>query len=186
MYWKYFQNIRTFTYQKTLLHKLLLLVFKIAESLQCIVILLHNYSDQSNHFQTSIPVTYSELSQTSMTKLFSKMLKGWKPLTSFVKSSILNAGQGSEYTSALFRTLSKDKLLSVKRYRFIKLEIEIIHSYSKFWQKRESYHWEKKKFPFHEDIGHVTTNTVMRLLMNKQMKTWSYKAIRCISEIYII
>ena len=33
----HFLNISTFTYQKTLLHPLLLLVFKIAESLQCIL-----------------------------------------------------------------------------------------------------------------------------------------------------
>ena len=33
----YFQNIHTFTYQKTLLQTLLLFVFKIVESLQCIV-----------------------------------------------------------------------------------------------------------------------------------------------------
>ena len=33
----HFQNIHTFTYQKTLLHTLLLLVFKIVESLQCIL-----------------------------------------------------------------------------------------------------------------------------------------------------
>ena len=32
-----FQNIYTFIYQKTLLHTLLLLDFKIAESLQCIL-----------------------------------------------------------------------------------------------------------------------------------------------------
>ena len=32
-----FQNIHTFTYQKALLHTLLLLVFKIVESLQCIL-----------------------------------------------------------------------------------------------------------------------------------------------------
>ena len=35
VYWIHFQNIHTFTYQKTLLHTLLLLVFKIVESLQC-------------------------------------------------------------------------------------------------------------------------------------------------------
>ena len=34
---KHFQNIHTFTYQTTLLHTLLLLVFKIVESLQCIL-----------------------------------------------------------------------------------------------------------------------------------------------------
>ena len=37
VYWIHFHNIHTFTYQKTLLHKLLLLVFKIIESLQCIL-----------------------------------------------------------------------------------------------------------------------------------------------------
>ena len=33
----HFQNIHTFIYQKALLHTLLLLVFKIIESLQCIL-----------------------------------------------------------------------------------------------------------------------------------------------------
>ena len=37
MYWINFQNIYTFTYKKTLLHKLLLRVFKIVENLQCIL-----------------------------------------------------------------------------------------------------------------------------------------------------
>ena len=35
VHWMHFQNIHTFTYQKTLLHALLLLVFKIVESLRC-------------------------------------------------------------------------------------------------------------------------------------------------------
>ena len=38
VYWIHFQNIHTFTNQKSWLHTLLLLVFKIVESLQC----LHN------------------------------------------------------------------------------------------------------------------------------------------------
>ena len=37
VYWIHFQNINTFTYQKTLFHTLLLLVSKIVESLQCIL-----------------------------------------------------------------------------------------------------------------------------------------------------
>ena len=37
VYWIHFQNIYTFTYQKTLLCTPLLLVFKIVESLQCIL-----------------------------------------------------------------------------------------------------------------------------------------------------
>ena len=37
LYWIHFQNIHTFAYQKTLLHTLLLLVFKMLENLQCIL-----------------------------------------------------------------------------------------------------------------------------------------------------
>ena len=37
VYWIHLQNIHTFTYQKTLVHKLLLLVFKNVESLHCIL-----------------------------------------------------------------------------------------------------------------------------------------------------
>ena len=37
VYWIHFQNIHTFTYQKILLHTLLLLVSTIDESLQCIL-----------------------------------------------------------------------------------------------------------------------------------------------------
>ena len=37
VYWIHFQNIHTFAYQKTLLHTLLLLVFKMLENLQCIL-----------------------------------------------------------------------------------------------------------------------------------------------------
>ena len=35
VYWIHFQNIHTFTYQKTLLHTLFCLFFKIVENLQC-------------------------------------------------------------------------------------------------------------------------------------------------------
>ena len=37
VYWIHFQSIHTFTYQKILLHTLLLLASKIVESLQCIL-----------------------------------------------------------------------------------------------------------------------------------------------------
>ena len=37
VYWINFKNIHTFTYQKTLLHTLLLLVFQIPERLRCIL-----------------------------------------------------------------------------------------------------------------------------------------------------
>ena len=43
-----FQNIYTFTYQKILLHAFLLLVFKIAESLQCILNYIHMEKDPTN------------------------------------------------------------------------------------------------------------------------------------------
>ena len=36
VYWIHFQNTHTFTYQKTLVDTLFLLVFKIAKNLQCI------------------------------------------------------------------------------------------------------------------------------------------------------
>ena len=42
-YWIHFQNTNTVTYQKTLLHTLLLFVFIIAESLQCILKSLLNW-----------------------------------------------------------------------------------------------------------------------------------------------
>ena len=37
LYWIYFQNIHTFTYQKTLLYKLFCLFLKFVKSLQCIL-----------------------------------------------------------------------------------------------------------------------------------------------------
>ena len=37
VYWRHLQNIHTFKYQKALLHTVLLLIFKIVESLQCIL-----------------------------------------------------------------------------------------------------------------------------------------------------
>ena len=40
MYWIHLQNIHAFTYQKKLLHTLLLLVFKIVKSLKCILIVV--------------------------------------------------------------------------------------------------------------------------------------------------
>ena len=68
LYWMHFQNIHTFTYQKTLLHTLLLLlIFKMVESIQCILnkkktyktgrILILDQSHQSingHHHLTSI------------------------------------------------------------------------------------------------------------------------------------
>ena len=47
------QNIYTFTYQKTLLHTLLLLPFKIVKSFQCILKLL-----EASCYHSSIPTNY--------------------------------------------------------------------------------------------------------------------------------
>ena len=44
----HFQNIHIFIYQKTLLHTLLLLVFKMVESLQCILKDTHKKKSPSN------------------------------------------------------------------------------------------------------------------------------------------
>ena len=43
---------------------------------------------------------YSELRQKSKMELFAKIIHSFRGLTIFVKSSILDAGLGSEYTSA--------------------------------------------------------------------------------------
>ena len=51
----------------------------------------------SARYATSIPEVYSEASQTSKIKLFVKIVNGFQPLTIFVKSSILNVWQASEY-----------------------------------------------------------------------------------------
>ena len=53
VYWIHFQNIHTFAYRKTLIHTLLLLVFKIVESLQCIlkdIINPYSYLLKSDNF----------------------------------------------------------------------------------------------------------------------------------------
>ena len=44
---------------------------------------------------------YSEPSQTSKMELFAKRVNDWKLLTFFVKNSVLDVWQGSEYTSSV-------------------------------------------------------------------------------------
>ena len=53
VYWIHFQNIHTFTYQKTLLHALLLLLLKIVECLRCI---LHKYGNKYHNTTKMKPV----------------------------------------------------------------------------------------------------------------------------------
>ena len=43
----------------------------------------------------------SEFCQTSKTELFAKIVKNEKPFTIFVKTSVLDVTQGSEYASEL-------------------------------------------------------------------------------------
>ena len=43
--------------------------------------------------------TYSGLCQTSKMEYFAKIVKSWKPLTTFAKRSILDGAQGPEYSS---------------------------------------------------------------------------------------
>ena len=46
--------------------------------------------------------TYSEPSRTSKMELFAKIVKGFLPLTTFAKTSILDVPLGSEYASRMF------------------------------------------------------------------------------------
>ena len=62
---------------------------------------------------------YSELCQTSKTKLLPKIVNGFQPLNTFTKNFILDVSQGSDYASIIFSkvaglqptTLLKDGLL---------------------------------------------------------------------------
>ena len=71
MYWIHFQNIHIFTYQKTLFNTLLLLDFKIIESLQCIL----------NWNSSAISLTYRHfkygIDKSQTVKLFFLISK-WK------------------------------------------------------------------------------------------------------------
>ena len=58
-----------------------------------------NLMKKTAFFSTSSTVTYSEPWQTSKTGRFAKKVKGLKPLTNLVESSILDACLGSGYGS---------------------------------------------------------------------------------------
>ena len=60
--------------------------------------LLHN-----NYGFLDIAEAYSEPCQTSEAKLFEEIVKVWKLVVIFVKSSILDVWHGSEYTSAYYK-----------------------------------------------------------------------------------
>ena len=63
VYWLNFQNIHTFTYQKTLLHTLLLLVCKIVKSLQCILNDIYYLLQYKNFVEIFSPIIETLLLQ---------------------------------------------------------------------------------------------------------------------------
>ena len=58
VYWIHFQNIYTFAYQKTLLHTLLLLVFKTVENLLCILKALWNWGERNSCSWWTLPLVF--------------------------------------------------------------------------------------------------------------------------------
>ena len=64
VHWIHFHNIHTFTYQKSLLHTLLLLAFKIAESLQCVLKMVRKccvIGFKSNYLSKKVNITVYQL-----------------------------------------------------------------------------------------------------------------------------
>ena len=59
----------------------------------------------------------SESCQTSKTELFAKIVKNEKPITYFVKTSILDVWQGSEYTSELASKVTYVSFLNLFEYQ---------------------------------------------------------------------
>ena len=60
---------------------------------------------------------YSEPSHKSKMGLFSNVVNGWKPLTIFAKSSLVDAWLGSEYTSETYHKLACKLVRSVTEAR---------------------------------------------------------------------
>ena len=58
-------------------------------------------TDFKKNNTTSRPEAYSKTSQTSKIELFKKIVNGWKPLTIFAKSFILDVLLGSGHTFAV-------------------------------------------------------------------------------------
>ena len=84
---------------------------------------------------------YSELSQKSKMELFAKIVNGWKLLTNFAKSSILDTWLGSEYASAYldlfqsfpaFRHSAGEcwKLLKQRKHRTGWIEFSFVEHYN--------------------------------------------------------
>ena len=76
----------------------------------------------------SRPEAYLEPYQTFTKKLFQEIVKVWKPLTIFAKSSVLDVCWGSEYTSV--NTYYAGILLyTIKEKKFGKIDFSHYHYY---------------------------------------------------------
>ena len=67
VYWIHFQNMHTFTYQKTLFHTLLLLVFKIVKSFQCNIASI-NTTNTTKIMWIVLPPIYNMYTMTPLWK----------------------------------------------------------------------------------------------------------------------
>ena len=67
--------------------------------------LLHVFLLEPRQSNLSNPKVYLEPCQTFNMECFAKMVNGKKSLTIFLKQSILDVQQGSEYTSAIYYSL---------------------------------------------------------------------------------
>ena len=72
---------------------------------------------------TCLSEAYSERSQTSKMELFWKIVNGWKPLTVFAKSFILDVPLGLEYDFVHFCIYSSESSCLNLRYFYIKYTI---------------------------------------------------------------
>ena len=85
-YWIHFQNIHTFTWQKTFLYKLLLLDFKIVESLQRILRVIrrtntvHEISKWKIYYKDSVNLLGKIFTESNIRKCSCKFTKIWKDI----------------------------------------------------------------------------------------------------------
>ena len=74
VHWIHFQNIHTFTYQKNILYTLLLLVFKIVESLQC---MLNKIQYLSININISTFIDFADLEYSKLAFITIKKNVSW-------------------------------------------------------------------------------------------------------------
>ena len=119
VYWIHFWNKHTFTYQKTLLHTLLLLVFKIVKSLQNILRMFVDLVELLLHFLLLIciflKVNWSYSQTLQLQKIFAKLL-----FPSFVR----------KITKFLLVGVLKWKLMDFKRVNLVCLkDCDVLYSW---------------------------------------------------------